>query len=180
MSYYRPYIIAVILLILLLAVSVYDTKKKLKGWHYALWILVILVSFFVGWDQSVSDIALYDKIYASNEITVTDNEETRSYPFSPESSIPILYRHAGEKPVKAREEDVQIVAKIGFISAAKNSKVTLNLSRIVGTDGYPEDAVWNYRGTNYCLLSTKFLYKNTFLYLEDGFVTQLMEVVLQE
>ena len=160
MSYYRPYVIAVILLILLLAAAVYDSKKKLKGWHYALWMMVILVSFFVGRDQSVSDIALYDKIYASNEITVMDDEETRSYPFSPELSTLILYRHAGEKPVKAREEDVQIVAKIGVISAAKNSKVTLNLCRIVDTYGYPEDAVWNYHGTNYCLLSTKFLYKN--------------------
>jgi len=180
MSYYRPYIIAAILLILLLSAVLCDAKKKLKGWHIILWIAVILVSFFIGRDQSASDIALYDKIYAGNEITVTDDKGTRSYPFSPEINTPILYRHAGEKPVKAQEKDVQTVAEICFISAAKKSKVTLRLCRIVSTDQYPEDAICNYHGTNYCLLSTKFLYKNAFLYLEEEFVTQLMESVLQE
>ncbi|MBQ5953922.1 MAG: hypothetical protein IJL47_07800 [Lachnospiraceae bacterium] len=179
MSYYRPYIIAAILLILLLSAVLCDAKKKLKGWHIILWMAVILVSFFIGRDQSASDIALYDKIYAGNEITVTDDKGTRSYPFSPEIDTPILYPHAGEKPLKAKEKDIQNVAEIAFVSPVKKSKVTLQLCRIVNTDRYPEEAVFNYRGTNYCLLSTKFLYKNAFLYLEDGYAAQLIELVLQ-
>ncbi len=180
MSFYRPYIIALIMLGLLLLAAISDKKQRIKGWHYTLCLLLILSTFFLGRDQTASDIAFYDRIYASNKISVTDGSTTHTLSFSSDGALEDPYRHAGEKPVRASQNDLTQVAELSFISAAKNSTVTLALCKTDNAGNYPEDRIWNYQGTNYCLLTKKFLYRNAFVYLEKDHAAQLLEQVLSK
>ena len=62
MSYYRPYIIAVIMVGFLFLAALTDSKRKIKGWHYIAYLILIISGFLLGRDQTISDIKLYDMV----------------------------------------------------------------------------------------------------------------------
>ncbi len=181
MTYYRAFIIAGTVLVLIAAAMAFNRGRgKFTVWNIVIIVLTTAAVFILmKSSRERDDIVYYERVYLCTAVTVTDANGTWTLPFSPELQIPIDYKHCGEKPLRAAGNDIEAVAKLKFVRAGKQGSATLLLCTIKNTAAYPADAVFNYQGTNYCLLSTKLLYKNAFFYPEEDFVPQLMELVLQ-
>lgn len=97
------------------------------------------------------------------------------------SNLP-TYQREGEigirgLPKYAREDDLIEICKLSFYKEGQQI-VTARVCKIQNASNYPRDAIVNYQGNDYCFLSEKVLYRNSFFFLNADFVRYILSEVL--